>query len=454
MISVRKKLCVMMVSVFLLITTACTNTSEELIGEQFPKEISYVDLKIGEDYTDLKTKIRFMTNRVDLIDSVDNGKNFQSYVKAFNQIYPDIEIIYEGIANYDEDMRVRLPSPGWGDVCCIPSNIAGEEFSRYFEPLADYQDLKDNYEFIDKSVYQDKMYGIPSGGNVQGIVYNKKVWADAGITELPKMPEEFLHDLALIKQNTNAVPLYTNYASRWALTTWDFYISACATGDKTYRNQKMPFLAEPFAEQPNHTGAYEVYHILYQAVKDDLTEENPEKTNWEASKYMLHDGEISAMVLGSWAVPQMQDAGNFPENIGYMPFPISVDGKQYASAFGDYCYGINNKITEDKKIASMLYLKYLTEQSGYAYDQGCIPVVKGESYPDVLSDFEGAEILEDALPLEGKENAFTEINQKSGLFLESDPEHIAEIVQSAKDGSKDFDTIMNEWNQAWSNAQK
>ena len=27
-------------------------------------------------------------------------------------------------------------------------------------------------------------------------------------------------------------------------------------------------------------------------------------------------------------------------DIGYMPFPITVNGTQYASAGSDYCYGI------------------------------------------------------------------------------------------------------------------
>ena len=45
------------------------------------------------------------------------------------------------------------------------------------------------------------MYGIPSTGNAQGIVYNKKVFEAAGITTLPKTPDEFLDDLQKIKDS-------------------------------------------------------------------------------------------------------------------------------------------------------------------------------------------------------------------------------------------------------------
>ena len=38
--------------------------------------------------------------------------------------------------------------------------------------------------------------------------YNKKVFSDAGITALPTTPEDFIADLQLIKDNTDAIPLH------------------------------------------------------------------------------------------------------------------------------------------------------------------------------------------------------------------------------------------------------
>ena len=102
----------------------------------------------------------------------------------------------------------------------------------------------------------------------------------------------------------------------------------------------------------------------------------------------------------------------------------------------------------------MLYLKYLTGQSGYAYEQGCIPVVMGEAYPETLADFQGAEIIADAIPDENAELLYEKINQESGLLFASDPEHVAELIQSAKTGEKSFDALMQEWNQAWNCAQE
>ena len=81
---------------------------------------------------------------------------------------------------------------------------------------------------------------------------------------------------------------------------------------------------------------------------------------------MMNQGKIGCMVLGSWAISQIQGAGDNADDIAYMPFPISVNGKQYAAAGPDYCYGINCNSSEDEQIAAMCYIKWLTEKSGFA----------------------------------------------------------------------------------------
>ena len=71
----------------------------------------------------------------------------------------------------------------------------------------------------------------------------------------------------------------------------------------------------------------------------------------------MNNGEIGCMVLGSWEIPQIQSAGENSDDIAYMPFPITVNGKQYAAAGPDYCYGINVNSSEDNQIAAMCYVK-------------------------------------------------------------------------------------------------
>lgn len=69
-----------------------------------------------------------------------------------------------------------------------------------------------------------------------------------------------------------------------------------------------------------------IYGIPSSAYVNGLCEEKPEESDWEQSKAMLNEGKIGCMAIGSWAIKQVQSAGNNPDAIGYMPFPNEVNG--------------------------------------------------------------------------------------------------------------------------------
>ena len=158
---------------------------------------------------------------------------------------------------------------------------------------------------------------------------------------------------------------------------WDAYLGCVSNGDNTYMNQKFAHTAEPFKDNGDGTGAYALYKILYDAVADGLIEDDFATTDWEGCKGMINNGEIGCMVLGSWAYPQMEAAGENGADIGYMPFPITVNGEQYASAGADYSYGINVNATDDEKAAAMVFVKWMTEKSGFSYTATFVEVQPG-----------------------------------------------------------------------------
>jgi ABC-type glycerol-3-phosphate transport system substrate-binding protein len=426
--------------------TATEAVKEEKTAAESPK---FTDLKVGEDYTDIKADLKFITHRTDLIDTT-----YQDYVKEFQKMYPGITITYEGITNYADDIITRLTTGDWGDICMIPMQIDKNELKNYFVPYGDKTELEKKYVMLNNYSFKNVVYGIPSVGNAQGIVYNKKVFNDAGITELPKTPDDFLAALQKIKDNTDAIPMYTNFAANWTMTAWDAYITGSATGDPDYANNGLVHSKNPFEKRADMTGPYAVYYVLYEAVARGLTEEDPTTTDWEGSKGLINNGQIGTMVLGSWSVVQMQEAGDHGEDIGYMPFPITVDGKQYASAAPDYNYGININSSQDNQIASMLYIKWLTENSNFAYDQGGIPVCVGEEYPDVYKMFDGVELVIDNPAPDGEETLYNDINNDSEVGINISPDGDSKILEAATIGSPTLDEIMADWNARWTASQK
>lgn len=337
----------------------------------------------------------------------------------------------------------------------IPTTVDKDELSNYFTDFGSYKTLSEQYNYLDNFKYGDQTFGIPSMANVQGIVYNKAVFEKAGVTEIPKTPDEFIAALQKIKDNTDSIPLYTNFAADWTMCAWDAYIDGNATGDPVYSHEGRTKGLNPFSDNGDETGPYAVYNTLYTAVKDGLTEEDPTTTDWEGSKGRMNNGEIGCMVLGSWAIPQIQSAGENSDDIAYMPFPITVNGKQYAAAGPDYCYGINVNSSEDNQIAAMCYVKWLVEKSGYAESEGGISVDKDAQLPEALSSFADVElIINDPAP-EGEETLANDINNNSELGINVSGYIPKEIVENAitPDGLT-MDEMVQEWNEKWTAAQE
>lgn len=204
---------------------------------------------MGKDYTDIKADLKFLTHKTDVIDT-----KFQEYIKEFQKMYPNVNIEYEGVTDYANGVTTRLSTGDWGDICMVPTTVDKDELENYFTSFGSYKTLSESYDFVDNLKYEDDVYGIPSMANVQGIVYNKAVFEEAGITELPKTPDEFLEDLQKIKDNTDAIPLYTNFAADWTMNAWDAYIDGNATGDPDFANEGRTKGKDPFADHGDGTG--------------------------------------------------------------------------------------------------------------------------------------------------------------------------------------------------------
>ncbi len=409
--------------------------------------LNYADIVLGESFTDVTATLKVLSHRTDLEDT-----KFPEYVAAFNEMYPNITVEYEASTTYADEALLRVKQSDW-DIMMMPA-VDKAELSTYFIPYGNLGTMELLVRFANTWLYEDLVYGVPSTGNAQGVLYNKAVFEEAGITELPKTPEAFMNALKAIKEKTDAIPLYTNYAAEWTMGAWDAYIGGSATSDPGFMNQVLLHDPAPFSDRGDDTHAYAVYKILYDAVAEGLTEDDYTTTDWEGSKGMLNRGEVGCMVLGSWAYTQMQEAGDTPENVGYMSFPITVNGNQYASAGSDYCYGINAQSSEDNQKAAMVYVKWLTEKSGFSYSEGGIPIAMDGEYPELYAAFDGIDFIPDDAALAGEETLKNELNAESELMVnDGGNKKIMELIEHADKGDMTFDEIMNSWNKAWNDAQ-
>lgn len=428
-------------------TTATETASAETTQSGVP---SYSEITVGEDYTDLTASIKWMHHKTDR----EEDGTIAKYIEEFNKVYPNITVQTEGITDYAQTALLRIPTGDWGDIMFIPA-VDKDELSTYFMPFDTLEAMDKEINFANAWEYDGLSYGVPYMGNAQGVVYNKAVFEAAGVTELPKTPEEFIAALQAIKDyDSSIIPLYTNYAAGWTMGAWDAYIGIVTEGDNTYFNQKFVHTADPFSDRGDGAGIYNLFKILYDAVALGLTEEEYTTTDWEGCKGMINNGQIGCMVLGSWAYQQMVDAGEHGEDIGYMPFPISVNGVQYANAGADYSYGINVNASDENKIASLVFVKWMTEESGWCAFEGGYTVDKDGENPELYAAFDSCELLIDEPALSGEETFLNDMNAESELGFNAGGNTKVQAIIEAADQGASFDDIMADWTARWNQAQE
>lgn len=394
-----------------------------------------------------KLTLTVLTHRTDRKDDGTLAEMTKSFEEANN-----CTVVYQAFTDYSTDVPTMMNTTEYGDVLMIPDTVKLEDLSNFFEPLGTYDEMNQKYMWADKKMYDNTVYGIAHLGTIAGgICYNKRIWKEAGITELPKTPEDFVADLKLIADNTDAIPYYTNFANAdWTLVQWASLVNS-ASGSKTYETDILTSQRDLFVPGDAY---YEVYKLMFDVFKDPaLHEEDPSTSDWEGCKKAINDGKIATMVMGSWAVSQFKEAGENADDIGYMPAPFSVNGKQYAESTADYCLGINKNRSAEIKELGKKYITWFVEESGFAQKEGSVCALRGSEMPDYLTDFADCEFFVTETAPEGLVGVWDAINNDSevGTWQGDAANFKIQIAEAAFAGKGDdaFEAILADANAKW-----
>lgn len=390
--------------------------------------------------------IKVLTQRTDLVQS----GAMDAYAAEFNKIYPKVKVKFEGLTDYEGEVKIRMNTEDYGDVLMIPAAVSKNDYPKFFAPLGSSIEMSDKYRFSDKTAVGDKVYGIAQFGTANGFVYNKALWKKAGITAWPNTPEEFIAGLKAIKSKTGATPYYTNFKDGWPLVQWTSNIGSVTCSEEA--NNKLAGPVSPW-KSSSELGVIDT--LLYDIVKDGLSEKDPSTTNWEASKNMLAKGEIGSMMVGSWSITQMKDAadkaGKNPDDISFMPVPVQREGGQCATLVSDYQQAVNAH--SDHKEAARAWIDWFTEKSGYSTKEGAVPTLKSAPMPATLKDF----VDNDVTFVERSESKTGTVNDidnaaEIGLNKPDYRQKLIDIARGAQKGS--LEDYFTELNKKWDEAAK
>ncbi|WP_059049233.1 ABC transporter substrate-binding protein [Paenibacillus senegalimassiliensis] len=376
-------------------------------------------------------KVTFLTNRTDMI-----GKEYDEYIKRFNEEYPDIQIEFEASqTDYNQQAKVRMASGELPDLMFVP-DIPNSDLPKYFAPLDDLS-LSAEITFKDFKAYEGKLYGITTGNSTSGIVYNKQAFADAGITELPKTWDEFLAACEKLKQQ-GVIPLSSNFKDKWPLGSWVYDMPRVIENNKDFSNEIIN-TDTPFTMD---NGYGKAMSLLKELADQGYLEKDINSTNWEQSKKDLANGKMAMYFLGNWVINQVIGVGAESDNIGFFPLPFDNSGDVRAAFNPDFFYAVNK---DSKNLdATKAFLKWMLEDSGYEDFAGFIsPLAGRESKLTQLAEFQATGVdLQEGVPDDTK---VIEIRNKAQIDL---PAIAQEFVLA-----KDPQTVLDKWNKAWAKAK-
>ncbi|MEV0441523.1 extracellular solute-binding protein [Streptomyces spectabilis] len=189
--------------------------------------------------------------------------------------------------------------------------------------LADLSDLKESIgadwtESVNKSTIVDgKQYAAPWFVLNRVVLYNKKIWADAGIKKTPKTRDEFYADLKKIGEKTDAEPIYMpgqNWYHFVGLVIGEGGELVKKDGDKYVSNLDDPKVVKAVE-------TYKKFQALSKAPKnkDEATPQQAE---------VFAKGKTGAFVGMSWeAATAIKANKKIEKDIGYFTIPGATAAK-------------------------------------------------------------------------------------------------------------------------------
>ncbi|OKP98888.1 ABC transporter substrate-binding protein [Paenibacillus sp. P46E] len=269
----------------------------------------------GNKSGEVKT-VKIFQFKTEIVEGLNELK--VEFEKEHPNIKLDIQTVGGG-ADYAAALKTKFAS---GDAPDIFSNGGYAEMALWADKLEDLSDqpwVKDLIPLAAEPMTKDgKTYGMPMNLEGIGYVYNKDLFAKAGITETPKTISELEQDAKKL-QAINVIPFGNAYQEWWLLgiqgisvafaqqANVDDFIKGLNAGTSTIVGN------EKFKDWSN---------LLNLTVK--YGQKNPLTTDANTHLAMFANGETAMMQEGNWA-QTLVDNIKPNMNIGMFPMPINDD---------------------------------------------------------------------------------------------------------------------------------
>ncbi len=366
----KKLLALVLALAMVFALCACGAKTEEPAAKEEPAAETPAEAPAAEPAADgthpeVTGKITVAQHRTDL------EAEFDALIAAFNEIYPNVEVTVETVADYAKTMAVRIAGGETPDVVEVRDTmIPAASWADYFGSLEDC-DLPEML-FTDYYTVDGVQYGACMAAGYRCMVYNKALYAEAGIESVPTTWDEFMAAMEKLSKLDGVIPLTSQYNTGWTQREWfDYY--AASQHEAGWKDSFVD-TDTPFSDEI----AIRCADQYKQVIEAGYVEEDLMSSDWDLQSADFAAGTIGTYMGGNYIYATMLGLGMSADDIGFYAFPDSEfnGGKCTLSAAVDWAWGMSKEVvgTENYEAACAL-VKFLAEN--YANYTNQITCVKG-----------------------------------------------------------------------------
>ncbi|QAY67241.1 ABC transporter substrate-binding protein [Paenibacillus protaetiae] len=417
---------------FVLVLSGCGGNNNES-GSGNSKESSGSAAK-GETKT-----IKIFQFKVEIAEALNRLKT--DYEASHPGIKLDIQTVGGG-SDYGAALKAKFASGEEPDIFNVGGQSDLDTWIDNVEDLSNEKWASDVIDVAKEPLTRDgKLYGQPMNIEGYGFIYNKDLFAKAGITEVPTTLSG-LEDAAKKLQAAGITPFVNGYQELWVLGNHLLNVAFAHQQDPAGFVKGLNDGTASIADNEVFSNWVKLFDLTLK-----YSNKNPLTTDYNTEMAMFAGGEAAITQQGNWT-QTMIDGVNPNLNLGIMPMPISDDSKENDTIYvGVPNYWVVNKNSPVKAEAKEFLNWLATTPEGQKYiteDFKFIPAFKNiTTTSDVLGDL-GSSVLE--YSQQGKTLGWYFNNYPDGAFNEFGSQMQAYIA-----GNTDAAGLLKNLQQTWDN---
>ncbi|SDH85085.1 ABC transporter substrate-binding protein [Alteribacillus bidgolensis] len=288
---------------------------------------------------------------------IEIASQFEQMVHAYEKENPNVHIEVHtvgGAMDDFSDLKAKIAAGKGPDIFTNPGYENAKIWKDYLEDLSNQPWVDKAYKkALSPMTFDDKLYGMPMNMEGYGFIYNKDLFHQAGIDDLPSTLTE-LKKAAEKLQEAGITPFATGYYEKWKLGDHLMNIAfAQQRNPKTY----IKSLNNGTETITNNQKFKDLINLL--DITLEYGSDKPLATDYNMEMNVFASGKAAIILQGNWVQPFI-DQRSPHMNIGMLPIPINDQPNNEALIVNTPNYWVVNKqSTPEKKKEAKKFLNWM-----------------------------------------------------------------------------------------------